>query len=153
LERAELGQMLDGEVLTARGTRDWYIKIIESGHERAILTSGSTKTLINGDLVNCWVDPPGGTTPRCCQWCQRTILAGYPSVDARSILPSDRALFSTVWNAVPRVNLPFIFRENATEVTLVAADWSTISCGPAVFGVKIPEITTDFQSLWAWERK
>ena len=39
------------------------------------------------------------------------------AVEARSILPSDRALFSPVWDAVSRVNLLFIFWENATEET------------------------------------
>ncbi len=74
-------------------------------------------------------------------------------VEARSILPFNRALFFSVWDAVSRVNLLFILWENATEETLVATNWGTISGSPTVLGVKTPEITTNFQELQAWESK
>ncbi len=75
------------------------------------------------------------------------------SVEARSILSFNRALFFSVWDAVSRVNLLFIFWENATEGTLVATNWGTISVSPTVLRVKTPEITTNFQELRAWESK
>ncbi len=52
----------------------------------------------------------------------RSENVNHVGVEARSILPSDRALFPPVWDAVSRANLLFVFWENATEGNSVATN-------------------------------